>query len=82
MQAFMNFQKNYPLLLMTRIVSPSAFSVSFDSVAPAPSPFGPTFACSTSRLPRRSVVVKPSGSAFKNTDFHFPVERFISRNER
>jgi len=52
------------------------------SFAPAPSPFGPTFGCSTSRLPRRSVVVKPSGSAFKNPDFHFPGERLIWRHER
>jgi len=33
-------------------------SVSFDSLAPARlAPAGPTFGCSTSRLPRRSVVV-------------------------
>ncbi len=37
-------------------------SVRFDSVAPAPSPFGPTFGCSFSRLPRRSIVVKSSDS--------------------
>jgi len=41
-------------------VSPSVFSVSFDSVAPASSPFGPICDCSISRLPRLSVVVKSS----------------------
>ena len=40
----------------------SPTSVSFDSVAPAPSPFGPTFGYSFSRLPRRSIVVKPSSN--------------------
>ena len=40
----------------------SPTSVSFDSVAPAPSPFGPTFGCSFSRLPRRSIVVKPASN--------------------
>jgi hypothetical protein len=35
--------------------------VFFDSLAPASlAPLGPTFGCSTSRLPQRSVVVNPA----------------------
>jgi type II secretory pathway pseudopilin PulG len=45
-------------------VFPSVFSVSFDSGAPASSPFGPICDCSISRLPRLSVVVKSSSAAF------------------
>ncbi len=38
----------------------------FDSLAPARlAPSGPTFGCSTSRLPRRSVVVKPNNKPNK-----------------
>jgi hypothetical protein len=37
-------------------------SVFFDSVVPTPSPSGPICDCSISRLPRRSIVVKPSDS--------------------
>ena len=48
-----------PMRLGT-IHSPSAF---FDSVAPAPSPFGSTFACSSLRLPRRAVVSSVAHSA-------------------
>ena len=33
---------------------------SFDSLAPARSPFGPTYGCSISCLPRHSIVVNPS----------------------
>ena len=43
------------------IHSPSVF---FDSVAPAPSPFGPTFGCSSSKVPTFPVAVNPAGFGF------------------
>ena len=36
----------------------SVQSVSFDSLVPTPSPFGPTFGCSFSHLPPCSIVVQ------------------------
>ncbi len=39
---------------------PSVLSVSFDSLVPTLSPFGPTFGCSFSHLPRCSVVLSVS----------------------
>ncbi len=46
-------------------------SVPFDSVAPAPSPYGPTFGCSTSHLPRCSVVVKENASSLATSHLIF-----------
>jgi len=51
----------FEMLTREGIHPPCFSSVLFDSLAPARlAPPGPTFGCSTSRLPRRSVVVNPS----------------------
>ena len=60
-------RKNQPVEF-DLIHSPSVCSVSFDSLAPGLlAPPGPTSGCSTSRLPRRSVMVNSAGFGLIST---------------
>jgi len=55
----------------------SCLFANFDSIAPAPSPFGPTVGCSTSCPPRHSVVVHMGGAWAESRaeeDLSVPVE--------